>query len=1189
MHSNSEAWGVPSGKSSCIRSVRILGPVLGLAFWLSLSPLTHAQIKTGRLDGDVQDATGASVAGAAITAVETQRQATSSVKSSNDGHFTFPSLSPGTYSLTIEAPGFRKSVLTGVAVTVADTVNEIVKLEVGSVSDSITVEANSATVQTTDSSISSAISMKEVDLLPQINRTPITLAIFQPGVQIDIRAGQDSSFSHVNGLRQGSNNSTLDGIDVNDSLVPRLGLTLTSNNSDSVEEFRGVTAGGSAQFGRSAGEQISLITRSGTNGYHGNAYEYLRNTDLNANDFFNNQAGTPTPKYIRNLFGGSFGGPIIHNKLFIFGNYQGTRTKQDTIRTRTVPTASALQGIFKYRTSSGAIQQLNISSFDPLGIGIDPAVAKLFSLYPAPNTNSVGDGLNTTGYTFNNPTPSLEDQFTIKGDYRPTDKHAIFLRWSWQRNTAIDSLNNADATFPGQPQGSQGGHRWGFAAGHTWTVSPTLINEVIGGYQSSTVDFLRPGRPNGPALQTTGLFSDIPYTSFTQGRNSPVIDFVDNLSKVLGNHTLKVGTNVRSTKQYGYNYSGAFPTLLTTVAAGGSSIPSPAGLTSNQLTVFQQLYNDLLGRITQINQTYYSSDLSTLQPAGSPRVRNFRLNESGYYLQDDWHATKRLTLNIGLRYEFFGQPHEINGIQGVANLAGIINGIDQTAGITIQKGDRYYGRDWNNFAPRFGFAFDPTGDGKSAIRGFYGIYFDRAVGATINGIDGSTPGFATATNTFPDASGADIRFTSNPAPVAPAGPTVTPPLNRNTTLFLANPNLRTGYVQSFGFNVQRQLPAQFLITAGYVGTRGVKLFMDRDVNQPRVSSDFQSSFNELAQYVNNRNSPVSPNNFFVKVFGSAANAVTAVTATNLTQGRVGTVINTIDRTASNIIRMTNAGYSPFYFRNYPQFNQVVLGTNDGRSAFDSLQVSLRRATKSLNFSVNYTWSKSIDNVSNEGNGFTGVGSGIPIDSYNLRLNRALSDYDRPHSVNSTAVYSIPIGQGRTYFGHMPRWADSLLGGWDIGSLIILQSGNPFSVSSQRATSPVSGVNNTYANYNGTDVSIGGVNKLGDGVYFFTPAQVAQFVYPGAFQIGNAGRNIFRNPAFYEVDASLSKRFKITERQSVSLRGEAYNLFNHPNFGLSSTNLNINTPTTFGKFSSTLGTQVGGSSARLLQVSARYEF
>jgi hypothetical protein len=1150
-----------------------------------------AQVTTGRLEGTVLDSTGSVIPNADVTALETGRQAASSTKTATDGHFVFPTLAPGNYTITVEASGFSKYVLNKIPLTVAATVNEIVKMEVGSLSQSIAVEANTAVVQLTESQLSRAINMTEVNMLPQLNRTPITLAIFQPGVQIDIRAGQDASFSHVNGLRMGSNNSTLDGIDTNDSVVPRLGLTLTANNSDSVQEFRVVTGGANAEYGRNAGAQVNLLTHSGTNEYHGNAFDYLRNTALNANDFFNNQSGSPVPKFIQNIYGGSFEGPIKHDKLFIFGNFQGIRTRQETIRNRTVPTATAKQGIFQY-LQGGSVKQYNIAANDPLHIGVDPEVAKLWNQYPAPNNFDVGDGLNSAGFRFNNPTPSYSDQFTIKGDYRPTDKHAFFFRWSWQRNSSIDSLNSADATFPGQIQGTQGGKRWGYAIGYTWTVSPTLINDFRAGYQSATTDFLRPNRPNGPAF-VSNLFTDIQFSPFAQGRNSPVIDFVDTVTKVWNNHTIKIGTNVRSTKQYGYNYNGTYPNYLTTVTNGATvTIPAALGLTSAQQSTFQSLYNDVLGRISTINLTYYSPDLQSFQAAGTPRVRNFRLNESGYFIQDDWRATRRLTLNLGLRYEFFGRPYELNGIQGVVNQANLIDGVNQLTGLTISRGQNWYANDVYNFAPRFGFAFDPKGDGKTAIRGFYGIFYDRSVGAAINQVDGNTPGFASASSTFPDQSGADVRYAQFFPPNQPAAPVVTPATNRNTTLFLENPNLHPGYVQSLGLNVQRQLPGQMILQVGYVGNMGVKLFMDRDVNQPRISSDFVTSFNQMTAYANDPSTVVPTSNLFSRVYGSPANTLKTISGSTFTQGNVGTVINTLDR--SSVSALNAAGISPFYFRNYPQFNQVAQGTNDGRSYYNSLQVTVSRQAKNLSFTGNYTWSKSMDNISAEGNGFT-----TPIDSYNVRLNRALSDFDRPHSFNGTVVYSLPIGKGRAFLGNLPRWADSLIGGWNLGSIVIMQSGQPFSILSTRTTLPVSGVGYTYLNYSGTDRSIGSIQKLGNGVFYFTPAQIAQFSFPAAFQLGNSGRNVFRNPAFYETDISLSKSFKITERQSISLRGEAYNLFNHPNFGftgnsatnaaLASANLNLTNPASFGKFSTTLGTQPGTTSARTMQIVARYDF
>lgn len=360
--------------------------------------------------------------------------------------------------------------------------------------------------------------------------------------------------------------------------------------------------------------------------------------------------------------------------------------------------------------------------------------------------------------------------------------------------------------------------------------------------------------------------------------------------------------------------------------------------------------------------------------------------------------------------------------------------------------------------------------------------------------------------------------------------------------------------------------------------------MDQDVNQPRIYGQFQSDFQELAAFAGNTSLPVSANNVFVKTFGSAAAAVTGVGKTNLDQGRVGTIVNTIDVT--NAARLTSGGVSPFFFRNYPQFTQVVLGTNNGRSYYDSLQVSLRRSAGDLQYAANYTWSKSMDNTSAEGNGFT-----TPIDNYNLGLNRARSDFDRPHSFNLSAFYSVPFGRGKRFGSNIPRLLNTAIGGWSVGALEIAQSGQPFSVFSQRLTVAVSGnpAAGAYANYSGTDRNIGSVTRKGDGVYYFTPAEAAAFTAPGAFQIGNAGRNVFRNPPFFETDASLVKKFFITETHNIQFRAEGYNIFNHPNFGFVAANLNINNSTSFGKFSQTVGTQTSSGSSRTLQLALRYDF
>jgi hypothetical protein len=1148
-----------------------------IRLWLLVvlsAALLCGQASTGRVEGIVMDSSGALMPNAKVTVRDMKRDIPVTSTTGADGHFIFPSLQPSTYQLVVEAAGFNKAVVENIEVNVSVTVSQQIKLEVGAVTEQVVVSAEAVRVNVSDAQLGRTITMKDIDSLPQLGRNPMALAVFQPGVAITNPG--DTTFARINGGRQGSNNAKLDGIDVNDAVVPRLGLSLTAVNLDSVGEFRIITNGGKAEYGRNAGGQMEMITRSGTNSFHGNGYEYLRNTELNANTFFSNRSGLPRPKFIQNTFGGAFGGRLIKDKTFFFGNYQGQRTAQEVVRNRTVLTPEAKAGNFRY-VVGGVTQSVNIPSLDPLGRGIDPFVkTNALDLLPNPNNVELGDGLNTAGFRFNNPNSSYSDQFTIKADHQLTSTHRIFYRHSWFRTYSIDALNNADATFPGQPQGNQGGTRWGYGVGSDWAITPTLINEFRFGHQTASTAFNRPGRPQGPAF-ISNLFTDPINSVFAQGRNSPVYDFSNNMTKIAGKHTFKGGYTFRRVLQYGYNDAGAYPNITTGLANGNApTVPNPPGASSADAQRFQLLYNDLLGRVSQVTTTFYS-DLTKFQPAGSARIRDFLLWDHSFFFQDDWKVNRKLTLNVGVRYELFGPPTELSGYQGTLDQIANIGPTANIDGMSVVKRPKFYNRDKNDFAPRIGFAWDPTGSGKTAIRGSYGLYYDRIIGATTSSVDGATPGFAQAVNVLPNQNaGSDVRIsTPTPYPQLPPAPVLTQPSNRNITVTVFGEGLKTGYVHQANFTIQRELLRNTVLDLGWVRTRGSGLFVWADYNQPRAYGDFLTAFQELQRFSTNGAAP-SANNTLVRIFGTPAAAVTGVGgATVLSQGLLYTGANNVDRT--NFSRYAAAGLNQFYLRNYPQFNQLFVGVNEGKSWYDSFQMSLRRTAGALTFQANYTWSKNLDNISVEGNGT--AGSNV-IDNYNFNNFKGRSDADIPHSFNGSFIYELPIGTGKFIGGGMPRWASKIVGGWAVGSLVLWQSGATYTIGSQRLTSSANLA--TWANYSG-DRNFGKVERRGNGVFWFDPSLVSQFSFPNAGEFGTSGRNSFRGPRYFGTDLSLVKRFGMPwgEQHRVTFRAEMYNAFNNANFANPS--VNITNTATFGQISAITGNQ------RLMQMALRYDF
>jgi hypothetical protein len=708
-------------------------------------------------------------------------------------------------------------------------------------------------------------------------------------------------------------------------------------------------------------------------------------------------------------------------------------------------------------------------------------------------------------------------------------------------------------------------------------LKPSLINELRIGYQSASVDFLRPDRIKGPQI-IPNLYTNPILPNFAQGRNSPVIDLYENMTWIKGKSTWKWGFNFRRVLQYGWNDAGAFPNINLTRDNGNVPSVGPTGavISSADRQRFENFFNDLLGSVSSTNVTYYSN-LQQWQPAGSSRVRNLLFRDYSGFIQNDYKLRQNLTVNIGLRWEMFGSPVERDGYQGTLDKMDLVNTVSQISDFRIQRASSWYKNDYNNFAPRFGFAWDPWGDGKTSIRGAYGLFYDRIIGATSSLVDGNTPGFTQATTAnagldFP----VGTRVSENPPiPAQPATVPTQQSVERRISVVGFPSKLATGYVHQFNFNIQRELIRNTVLDVGWVRTQGVKLFTWLDMNQPRIYGDFLTAFNELAAFQATGAAP-SAGNTLVRIFGTPQSALSSLGATNFAQGQAGAVADTLDRNFFG--RYAAAGINQFYLRNFPQYNQLILGTNSGRLWYDALQVSLRRTAGSLRTVFNYTFSKSLDNISVDGNGFT-----APIDNWNLRLNKGRGDFDRPHAFNGTVIYDLPFGRGRRWASTVPGWANQIIGGWEMGGLLLWQSGTVYSIGSGRRTGPSTA--GTWINWSGSR-NIGEVRRTGNGVFFFTPDEITQLTdtrnFPAAGQVGNAGRNAFRGPRFFNVDLSLVKRFYMPwEGHYVTFRAEGYNLFNNVNFGLPGSS--ILTPQTFGRISSTVG------NARIMQMALRYDF
>lgn len=753
-----------------------------------------AQSSSG-VTGVVTDPQGARVVGATVTLTDTKTSKDFTTTTDDNGVYRFEKVPPGEgYKITFTQAGFQTLVLSNITLGVLVTETHNAQLTVGATDVIVEVtDQGGATLNTTDASIGNVIEERRLKSLPiQLRNSPAALLGLQPGVVgNNVGAGGGNRGGSVTGARADQGNITIDGIDANDQTTGQAFATVGNAPIDAIQEFRGITSNPSASEGRSSGGQIELVTKSGTNEFHGSLREYNRTAKTAANSFFNNRAGrradgsliSPRPQLTRNQFGGSIGGPVLKDKLFFFFDYEGRRDAQGVSYTRTVPLAHFRAGQVAYLNNTAGcptnarldthpqcvtiLTQAQVAALDPRGIGPNAAlVSFIASRYPLPNDFTLGNGVNTAGFRFNAPSRRLDNTYTSRYDWNATDKQKVFVRWNIARRVQTDTVNSVAQQFPEDPETAQivvKDYAW--VAGHTWVITSNLINQATVGVTHSGLSFPNNFQPAFPNIFTFGPLT-APYANISsQDRNVDVPTIRDDVSWTKGSHSFSFGTQIKPIAQksglvndFNFVTIGLGGNTGTLNSANPTVRPGNLGTGATRQASFDAPFAFILGRMASLTTNFnYGVDGNAFAP-GTGKKRDFRYNEYEFYFQDNWRVRNDLTLTYGVRYHLASPPYEKNGFQACNDIdyENLWNLRQQNAARGISgenaepflrydlcgKGNgarAYHATDLNNWAPRLAVAWNPSfkdgllgrilGDRKTSIRAGGAVVYDRVGGA----------------------------------------------------------------------------------------------------------------------------------------------------------------------------------------------------------------------------------------------------------------------------------------------------------------------------------------------------------------------------------------------------------------------------------------------------------------------------
>jgi Carboxypeptidase regulatory-like domain len=1144
-------------------SLRVCLGVLLFTLWQSTALL--AQTATGSITGTVTDPSGSALGAAKVTVVNTNTNGSRLTTTNNLGYYSYTLLPPGQYRVTIETQGFKRFVQQNVRLDVGVGLTINATLDIGSTAESVTVDAQPEILESQSSTLSQVINNRIVDNLPLNGRNSYSFAALVPGViapggftQTAIDEYNDQ-FVSINGSRP---NATVFLLDGGTNTEPSFSGPGVYPSVDLVDQYNVQTNNLSAEFTGTGGGVINVITKSGSNRFHGSAYGYFRTTGLSANNFFSNKAGLARAPFQFKQFGASLGGPIRRDKTFFFFSYEGVRWAEGITTVATVPTAAQRAGDFSQTLNA---QGQVIPIFDPFSTRSDPSnpghsirdqfpgniiptgeinpvSAALLKYFPAPN--GPGDpATGTNNFTSNTTSDLTKNDYSLRLDQVFTQNQKLFGRFTTSTtHQPRPSLfgSSADLAIGSPTNGNDILKQLQATVGDTMVLRPNLVLELNSSGVYYSLKRVAPGQgvdpttigfpanydtlttAYSPCFLAATIAGMVPSSSLGNILSGATIgsfcgfhyrfnNFLEygNLTLVKGAHIFKIGADAGRSMMWGNGYNNVYPIL--NFGPNFTEGPDPVN-SSDSGSGFA---------------SFLAGTGSGNTPSGGPSLLLFHNLYAGLYFQDDWRITRKLTLNLGIRYDYNGPLSQDR--LAVANWNFTAASPLQVPGLNLVGGLQFPGKTglWNSdkgtVEPRFGFAFSALKN--TVVRGGISLITAPIDGAGFNqnampspGFQGSTPWVGTLDGVTP------LNTLSNPFPsgfVLPTGNSLGLATALGQGVSVMERYRPSSYTEQWNLDLQQLLPGNILFDLAYTGSHGLHLFADTLINQ--LPDKYLPMGSQLTNQV--------ANPFYGSISTGALSSPTV--------------------SASQLLLP------------YPQFTNVDLanGSTFGASAYNALYLKIeRRFANGFSVLGSYTWSKLMDNIPASETGFPGGvyqdetfnGGGGGIQNwYNLKGERSLATYNTTQVLAINGIWELPFGKGKQLFSNDNQVVNYVAGGWQLNGIVSVHSGSPLEVYMASNTLFNNG-GTQRANWNGQDPILPGptVKKLNG--YF----NLNDFSAPASFTYGNSPRTlgVLTSPGLANVDLSGIKNIPIRDNWKVQFRAEAFNLFNHPQFAPPDTSL-----------------------------------